>query len=406
MSDFRGNTIIALPALLCFGILTLWVPAFWAAGVFQLGVLALGVVWMFALASGRRPVRLVPTLLPLGAAAAWPLLQLAANRTVERWDTWNSFWNWTVDWLIFFLALQAASDPAALRRFLKGSMYFAGALAAVGTLQSFTSAGKVFWFFPTGYSDLVFGPFVYQNQFAAFVEATLPIALYFSLIGKKRWPAACIAAVMAAAVIASASRAGTILVLAELVAVPILAIRMNLVSRRAGGAVLAKTGALAAAGVLVVGYGLVWGRFAEADPYVIRREVWISALNMIQARPGMGWGLGTWVTAYPQFAIFDPGLLINQAHSDWLQWAAEGGIPFLLLVLVTAALLVRPALRSVWGVGLLAVFLHALVDYPFQQRPALTAAFFALAGAVATVGQPAVRPIGKTSGPAGVRRDP
>jgi membrane-bound metal-dependent hydrolase YbcI (DUF457 family) len=30
----------------------------------------------------------------------------------------------------------------------------------------------------------------------------------------------------------------------------------------------------------------------------------------------------------------------------------------------------RPAFRSIWGLGLIAVFLHAFVDYPFS-RPAL-----------------------------------
>ena len=30
----------------------------------------------------------------------------------------------------------------------------------------------------------------------------------------------------------------------------------------------------------------------------------------------------------------------------------------------------RPAFRSVWGLGVVAVFLHAIVDYPFS-RPAL-----------------------------------
>ena len=46
--------------------------------------------------------------------------------------------------------------------------------------------------------------------------------------------------------------------------------------------------------------------------------------------------------------------------------------------------LVRPAVRSLWGLGLMAVFVHALVDYPMQQRPALAMFFFAIAGALAS----------------------
>ncbi len=55
----------------------------------------------------------------------------------------------------------------------------------------------------------------------------------------------------------------------------------------------------------------------------------------------------------------------------------------MLLMLGVAGWTIRPAVRSIWGVGLLAVFLHALVDYPLQQRPALAAFVFALIGLLA-----------------------
>jgi len=35
-----------------------------------------------------------------------------------------------------------------------------------------------------------------------------------------------------------------------------------------------------------------------------------------------------------------------------------------------------------WGIGMLAVFVHCLMDYPMQQRPALAAFFFAMMGCV------------------------
>ena len=103
---------------------------------------------------------------------------------------------------------------------------------------------------------------------------------------------------------------------------------------------------------------------------------------MARARPLTGFGLGTWSTAYPAYATFDDGKRDNQAHNDWLQWASEGGLPLLALMVAMGGLLVRPALRSVWGVGLLAVLLHCLVDYHFQQRPVFGYYYFALAGLV------------------------
>jgi O-antigen ligase len=103
---------------------------------------------------------------------------------------------------------------------------------------------------------------------------------------------------------------------------------------------------------------------------------------MIRDRPLTGFGLGTWSEVYPGFARFDDGRFANQAHNDWAQWAAEGGLPFFLLMAVVVGLAVRPAYRSLWGLGLLAVFMHGFIDYPMQQRPALAAFFFALLGIV------------------------
>jgi hypothetical protein len=75
---------------------------------------------------------------------------------------------------------------------------------------------------------------------------------------------------------------------------------------------------------------------------------------------------------------------VNQAHNDWVQWADEGGLPFLALLLAIAVWSVGPAVQSLWGVGILCVWIHGLLDYPMQQRPALAAFFFALLGALST----------------------
>ncbi len=86
----------------------------------------------------------------------------------------------------------------------------------------------------------------------------------------------------------------------------------------------------------------------------------------------------TWPETYPGYARFDDGRFVNEAHNDWIQWASEGGLPFLAIMFGIAAWSVKPALRSLWGLEILSVWLHALVDYPMRQRPALAAFFFAL----------------------------
>jgi O-antigen ligase len=141
------------------------------------------------------------------------------------------------------------------------------------------------------------------------------------------------------------------------------------------GAVVVLTG--------VVGWETLWKRLQEPNPYSLRMDLVRSSLRMVRDRPLTGFGLGTWPEAYPGYARFDDGRFVNQAHSDWMQWAAEGGLPFLGLMLAIAGWSLRPAVRSLWGVGILSVWVHALLDYPMQQRPALATFFFALIGTLA-----------------------
>jgi O-antigen ligase len=131
----------------------------------------------------------------------------------------------------------------------------------------------------------------------------------------------------------------------------------------------------------VVGWGTLWQRFLASDPYAVRHEFFHSSLAMIRDRPWMGFGLGTWSTAYPAYALFDDGLFANQAHNDWAQWTVEGGVPFLLFMLWIAARSLSAAPNSLWGIGVIAVFIHSLVDYPIG-RPALAGFFFVFLGVI------------------------
>jgi O-antigen ligase len=123
---------------------------------------------------------------------------------------------------------------------------------------------------------------------------------------------------------------------------------------------------------LIVGFATASERFYLEALAAGRLQFAISTLHMIAVHPWIGWGLGCWPTVYPSFATFDPGAIVNQAHSDWLQWTAEGGLPVGLAMLALALWAIKPALRSIWGIGILAVLLHAAFDYPFS-RPAIGA---------------------------------
>jgi O-antigen ligase len=132
----------------------------------------------------------------------------------------------------------------------------------------------------------------------------------------------------------------------------------------------------------VVGWQVTLQKFREPEPYRVRRELLFSSLAMTADRPWTGFGLGTWPAVYPAYARFDNGLAANHAHNDWAEWAAEGGLPFVALLAMLAIWSIRPALDSLWGLGVPAVFAHSLVDYPLRE-PALAVLLFLMLGALA-----------------------
>jgi O-antigen ligase len=378
------RAIAALAGLLSYAILTIWVGQRWAWSLAQFA--AFGSIAVWAAGQWRRPspMRGSLWLAPLAAAPVWGLLQLAAHRTAYPWGTWNAVLNWATWLALFFLALQLFQPPAARHWFLRFALYFGAALSVLSTVQMFTSGGKIFWLFPSGYTDYVLGPFVNPNEYAAFLEMILPIALWQALRDRRLAIANCaIAAAMLASVVVAASRAGSILVCLEVAAVLLLAWRRGLAPAGTVARGIATFAAIAVLFTAVAGWQALRHRLWQPDPFAGRREFLVSSLAMLHDRPAMGFGLGNWARVYPQYALFDDGTYVNQAHNDWLQWAVEGGVPFFLILLALAAMAVPAALRSVWGIGLLSVWVHCLVDYPMQQRPAIGAWFFVLLGVLA-----------------------
>ncbi len=307
-------------------------------------------------------MRLDATGLALAAVVAWGAVQWLSGWTVDAFRTQEVMLDWTVNLVGFAVALALAEDAERRERFLTGALIFAAGLSVVAMVTA-----------PSG----VFGPFVYRNQYAAFVEVLLPVALVRAFVDRERaWAYVGAAGLLFASVVASGSRAGAVLCSTEVLVVPLL------LGGRGAWKVIAGIATSVAGLTLVAGWEPLWARFQEPRPYSLRWDLLQSSLEMWRSRPWTGWGLGTWSQVYPGFARYDDGTFVNQAHNDWAQFAVEGGIPLLALMLFVSARVLRPALRSVWGIGMLAVFAHCLVDYPLQQRPALATFFFVMLGMV------------------------
>jgi O-antigen ligase len=308
---------------------------------------------------------------------AWGIGQLAVGATEYRYATWDASVRLAALTATAFVAQRAFYRAQERFAFLHALGLAGFGISLLAALNRLTSGGAVLWIFPSTYPD-VWGPFLSRNDFAAFVELCLPVVFWMSAEGQGRRATdgpnvgRAVYFVMAAAMVAivffSASRAGSALVALE-AAVALWMIRCRKTVLLFIACLAAFTGLL--------GIHSLAGRLMEPDP--IRLHLLRSTFAMIADRPWKGFGLGTYSVVYPAYATFDAGAVVEHAHNQWLEWAAEGGIPYLALWILLAVSVLPRAIRSRWGIGVVAVFLHALVDYPFA-RLGITAWTFSLIG--------------------------
>jgi endonuclease/exonuclease/phosphatase family metal-dependent hydrolase/O-antigen ligase len=296
---------------------------------------------------------------------------------------WTGVLFWFTAAMIALLATQLFRDPRIAARFRLAFVVFATAVCVLDLLEQASHTSKYFWLIQSRY-HAVFGSFSYWNNFAEFVELALPITLWQGLArSKPSIPYLLMAALQIGAVVASGSRAGTALVCTELLAI----LTMTYFRVRNKSFVFGAVAAVALSLIFIYAAGMdsVVAKLQRNDQLAVRRDINYSSLAMIREHPFTGWGLNTYVPVYPMFARYDDGTFVNRAHNDWLQWAVEGGIFFAGLMLVVFLWSIRPAYRSGWGIGVIAICLHAIVDYPFA-RLGVCAWYFALVAMLASAG--------------------
>ena len=358
--------------LLFFCILTLWAPGLWPVALFLFGTFALGVVELVAETRPHLAVFLLLTL-PL-----WGLFQVWFHWTVYTEPTWVKLLATLSYACVVFLV--SGIPERGVDRARLAMLWFSFAVAVAAILQSVSGGGKVFWIFePADPRGFLMGPIIYHNHWAAFIEIALPLAVYYTLRSQSAalWLYSTMAAALYASVVISASRSGVIICTLELVAVPLLVARRHRMAAGVSRALAPLAGVLLLC-TLIVGPEVVWNRLQE-DPTLGRADWDRSSVAMFRDQKWHGFGLGNWPVAFPHYATFDAGVYVNQAHSDWLQWAVEGGVFYVGVFLALAWIAGRRGWRFPWAAGVPAVFCQALVDYPFS-RPALAAWTFTMFG--------------------------
>ena len=379
---------VPLFLLLCFTTVTVWVREAWALQWFQIGIYCLVVVQLLKgirqktedIAGGVIP--LLVYLIPL-----WGLIQIVLHTTTSTFETRGEVLRWGALAGVFYLSQTVTRSRDAQQKLLNATLCFATGMAVLCLMQINTSHGSILWIVPTDFG-YVYATFQNKNNYVQFVEVALPIAVWGAIReGWRSWWYALAGGVLYASAVAVASRAGFALCTGELIVI----LTIGLVRLRRPGGQLAFRSAvatvlivplIAGALTLAVGWKETLNRFNDNDPFAIRREYFLGAVEMAKHRPLTVYGLGTYTQVYQKYSIKDffP-FYANHAHCDWAEFAAEGGLPFLLLVLIPFLAAIPLAFRHPWGIGIAAIILNACVDYPFP-RPAVSGWVFLILAAL------------------------
>jgi O-antigen ligase len=336
-----------------------------------------------------------------------------------------------------------ARTPGGARRLTAGIAIVGGALALVGIVQRGTFNGRLLWVLvPENWDPAVsvpFGPFTSRNHFAGWMLMALPLVLggfvgrsitslrragatmrdRLAGLGSSSFAGAAMmagaAAVMALALVLTLSRSG----IAGLVVIVAL-FAAALMTRTAGmirALTVATLLAVLVASLAQAGTAPMLQRFSETDDSLGKRgAIWKVATD----RASRYWITGTGVNTFDVLTAADARNLPGhyaQAHNDYLQLAAEGGllvgIPVLaLLAAVTATIRRRVRESALRGdesgrwlrfgavVGLIAIALQAGVDFSLHLPG--NAALFAVLLAVATHQTPPRGAARRSSSPASV----
>ena len=351
------------------------------------------------LSSWLSPNRLFPDLQAALApgAAHWATLSLYPH------DTLLGFFK-LLAYLAAFVLAAYSFEPREGRSVLAPGLIVLGSLeAGYGIIQYLTGYQKILGFTKQFYTDDATGTYINHNHFAGFLELVIPFAamMVFYNLQSRSGPSfrrgraggnsldpriffyAFIVILLLLAVVFSRSRMGIFSVLVSLILMGLLGLLGE--GRRAWMVITLVVIACSMTYAIWIGLDPVIKRFEAVTPSSIenpyaRTSIWKQAGGILRDYPVVGTGLGTFPIAFRRYQTSLLDLLVDHAHNDYLEVAAETGIvgavllfiPIIVLLLkmiVAYAEARNPYRRSVLlaCVGSAAALLvHSAMDFNLQ----------------------------------------
>jgi O-antigen ligase len=355
---------------------------------------------------GRIAVASNPLYVPAVLFFALVLLQVVLKTTAYRHATVQELLLYVSYGLLAFVADQTLRGPRERRLFLLVMGIFGAAYALFAIVQSFTSAGRIFWFWTPSVSTGVYGSYVDHNHYAGLMEMLWPtlavLAFADSGRGGKRGLLLLGAALMAGSIPLSLSRGG-------MIAMGVQGLFLCVVFRRnrLRKLIYGTVAALAVAGVvLLAGSSAVFSRLdslshpLQSEVGGARLAVTADTLRMFRDRPLLGFGLDTFSSVYPRYQSFTSSVFMNAAHNDFAQLLSETGIVGFGLMVWFLVLVYRRGLRNLYRsgelqaatlvslTGVTGLLAHSFFDFNLH-LPANAALFYVLCWTA--VAEPALR---------------
>jgi O-antigen ligase len=370
--------------LITFAVLAFGGAEPWGEAILEIGAAVLLVLWGgIVVRRGQLEIQWNWLYIPVLSLAGFALAQAMLGLSVYPYATKMELLRWGAYIILCFLAVESFRTEQELKSLAWFLVSLGFIVSLFGIVQYFTFNGKLYWSVVPDQNGGAFGPFVYHNHFAGFVELVAPfgLALIFSgRVPKGQLPALSLFTIVPiAALVLSGSRGGITSFLLEVVLLAFL-----LGARDGRGKRLLKAACLLiVTGVLLawLGIGSTIQRFEELfgsdGPANGRLSLSRDAWQIFVHHPWTGTGLGTFETAYPRYASFYDGLRLDHAHNDYFELLASTGLIGGVFGLAFVAALFwfgyanlrsarSPGGRAFYGSALAAcagILLHSFVDF-------------------------------------------
>jgi O-antigen ligase/tetratricopeptide (TPR) repeat protein len=354
----------------------------------------------------------------LGIVDMPALLTLSVNPR----STLGEFFRFSAYVSFYILAIQLLADSRRLKKTVLIVLGLCAIVALEAIMQKYLNNGRIYWLREAPPNSSFTGPYVYRNHFAGYVEMLAPVAI--ALVLRYRPPmhygdswrqrlANAMAhpyfnaylllgfatVLMAVSLFVSMSRGGMIsFVFSCFLLLAVLAKRQ----KKSGSKYL---GAFLFAAIFIaigwVGWDVLDHRFGmlfdqQGNLHEARPLIWRDAIGVIKDFFVTGTGWGTFGNIYPSYRTYIENSFAYHAHNDFIEIFTNGGVVSLVLIgwfLVVVfrqvfKVLVRRrdsyAIYLTWGslAGILAIMIHSVTDFNFQNGANGLYFFFLLALAV------------------------